>query len=81
MNFERLMESHFSRLKVGEERVHLAMRPDTNTGIPVTCSVIVLSVTVFFMVPEAAAYRINRLGDACLRIQQWLPHDSGAGGT
>lgn len=48
-----------------------------NTEIPVTGSVIVLSVTFFFflMGPEAAAYHINRLGDACLSIQQWLLHD------
>lgn len=53
-----------------------------NTGKPVTGPVIVLSLTgVFFMAPEAAAYHINRLDDACLSIQQWLLHDSGAGGT
>lgn len=52
-----------------------------NTGKPVTAPVIVLSLTVFLMAPEAAAYHINRLGDARLSIQQWLLHDSGAGGT
>lgn len=33
------------------------------------------------MASEAVAHHINRLGDARLRIQQWLLRDSGAGGT
>lgn len=33
------------------------------------------------MASEAAAHHINIVGDACLRILQWLLHDSGAGGT
>lgn len=52
-----------------------------STGIPVTGPVIVISMIFLFMKADAAAYHINRLRDANLSIQQWLPHDSGAGGT